>query len=270
MAWSPVVFIMIDGLRPDARDHAALPRFDTLRAQGAWSLTARSTMPSITLPCHMTLFHSVPPERHGITTNTYSPMARPLPGLFDQARAHDKRSIAVYNWEPLRDLGRPETLEFAWYRNSYMQHDGDDLVAEAALAALAAHQPDFAFIYLGTVDTAGHYYGWMSEGYLAQAERVDGCLGRILDALPAAAHVLVQADHGGHDRSHGTDLPEDMTIPWVMAGPRIKQGHALSSPVSLLNTAPTLAALLEIPLHREWEGQVVDEAFTEVLKRAGS
>ena len=163
-------------------------------------------MPSITLPCHMTMFHSVPPTRHGVTTNVYSPMARPLPGLFDHAKTHEKRSIAVYNWEPLRDLGRPETLEYAWYRNYAYQHDGDDLVTDAALAWMRT-APDFAFIYLGTVDTAGHYYGWMTDGYLAQAERVDGCLARILAALPETAHVLVQADHGGHDRNHGTDSP---------------------------------------------------------------
>src|SRR5690606_27281309 len=109
------------------------------------------------------------------------------------------------------------------------------------------------FIYLGTVDVAGHYYGWMSEGYLAQAERVDGNLGRILAALPTEAHVLLQADHGGHDRNHGENVPEDMTIPWMVAGPRVQAGE-ISADVTLLDTAPTLATLLGIPVHAEWEG----------------
>jgi len=261
--WEPVLFILIDGLRPDANTHAHLPAFDGLRRRSAWSLRAQSTMPSMTLPCHMSIFHSVPPTRHGVTTNTWSPMARPLPGLLDYAKAHQKRCAAFYNWEPLRDLGRPETLEFAWFANSYCQHDGDDLLTEAALAWLPANQPDFAFIYLGTVDTAGHYYGWMSDGYLRQAERVDACLGRILQALPERAHVLLQADHGGHDRIHGTDLPEDMTIPWMVGGPRIKPGHEIVAPVSLLDTAPTLAALLGLPPHREWEGNVPEEIWGE-------
>ncbi|MGL4648062.1 MAG: alkaline phosphatase family protein, partial [Caldilineaceae bacterium] len=173
MSWDPVVFIMIDGLRPDAREQAHLPAFEALRRRSAWTLRARSTMPSITLPCHMTIFHSVPPTRHGVTTNTYTPMARPLPGLFDQAKAHEKRSAAFYNWEPLRDLGRPETLDYAWYGNYAYQHDGDELVTDAALAWLPTGAPDFVFLYLGTVDTAGHYYGWMTDGYLRQAERVD-------------------------------------------------------------------------------------------------
>ncbi len=261
MDWNPVVFVMIDGLRPDARGVAALPALDALVARGAATMSAQSTMPSMTLPCHMSIFHSVPPTRHGITTNVYQPMARPLPGLIEQARLHEKQSVAFYNWEPLRDISRPEVLKFAWYRDGIYQAEGDDILTEAVLANLPGLRSDFAFIYLGTVDTAGHYYGWMSDGYLRQAERVDSCLARIVAALPESAHVLVHADHGGHDRYHGTDLPEDMTIPWVVAGPRIKRGHTIAQDVSLLNTAPTLAALLNIPPHREWEGAVVEEAF---------
>ena len=41
-------------------------------------------MPSVTLPCHMSLFHSVDPDRHGITTNGYVPQVRPIKGMFDQ------------------------------------------------------------------------------------------------------------------------------------------------------------------------------------------
>lgn len=259
--YSPVIFVMIDGLRPDALSAADCSALNAFRIRGAATLAARSIMPSITLPCHMSIFHSVPPTRHGVTTNVYQPMARPLPGLIDHAKVHQKKCSAIYNWEPLRDVGRPETLEYSWYRNVSYQADGDDLVTDAAIQHLNASKPDFAFVYLGTVDTAGHHYGWMSEGYLQQAERVDRNFARLLAALPETAHVLVHADHGGHDRSHGTDSPEDMTIPWMVCGPRIAQGHTIQAAVSLLDTAPTLANLLGIPAHREWEGCCVDEVF---------
>lgn len=48
--------------------------------EGSYSLRARTVMPSVTLPCHMSLFHSVDPGRHGILTNTYVPQARPRGG----------------------------------------------------------------------------------------------------------------------------------------------------------------------------------------------
>jgi arylsulfatase A-like enzyme len=86
-------------------------------------------------------------------------------------------------------------------------------------------------------------------------------MGTILDALPADTIYLLQSDHGGHDRTHGTDMPEDMTIPWLVAGPGIRAGHAIAAPVSLLDTAPTLARLIGFEPHREWEGRCVDEIF---------
>jgi arylsulfatase A-like enzyme len=113
----------------------------------------------------------------------------------------------------------------------------------------------------GTVDIAGHDYGWMSEGYLAQLEWVDRIFGRFAEALPPETTLLVQSDHGGHDRHHGTDSPEDMTIPWLIAGPDIKAGYEIQSKVSLLDTAPTLARLLSLKPHPDWEGRCVEEIF---------
>lgn len=258
----PVVFVMIDGLRPDAIGPAHCPNLRAMQSRGAWTLQARSTLPSITLPCHMTIFHSVPPARHGITTNDWHPMARPVPGLVEVAKRYGKRCAFVHNWEPLRDLNRPETLEFSYFRNNLYSYEGDDLLTDVAIDYLRQDRPDFLFLYLGTVDIAGHVFGWMSDEYLRQAERQDGNLGRVLDSLPAGTHVLVQADHGGHDRMHGTDLPEDITIPWLVMGSQIRAGHEILAPISLLDTAPTLAALLGVPAHGEWEGRVPEELWT--------
>jgi predicted AlkP superfamily pyrophosphatase or phosphodiesterase len=218
-------------------------------------------MPSVTLPCHTSIFHSVPPTRHGITSNIFQPMARPLPGLIDIAHQQGLKAMCIYNWEPLRDLNRPETLWLSFYVNTSYQFDGDDVVAAEAARLIPLHKPDFAFVYFGTVDTAGHSFGWMSQGYLQQATRVDAQLQIVLDTLPADANIILQADHGGHDRGHGTELPEDMTIPWLACGPGVKRGYRIQSPVSLLDTAPTLAQMLEIPKHAHWEGRVVEEIF---------
>jgi predicted AlkP superfamily pyrophosphatase or phosphodiesterase len=257
----PVIFILIDGLRPDAIDAARCPSLTALRARSAATMRASSVMPSVTLPCHTSIFHSVPPPRHGITRNVWAPMARPLPGLVDLAHVAGRRCAFFYNWEQLRDLSQPGSLRLSFFRDTCYQPDGDQIVADAAAPALAGGDFDFAFVYFGTVDSAGHYYGWMSEGYLEQLERVDAALGTLLDALPAGDTVLLQSDHGGHDRNHGTDLPEDLTIPWMVAGPGIRSGYTIEAPVSLLDTAPTLARLLDLAPHRDWEGRCVMEIF---------
>lgn len=257
----PVIFIMIDGLRPDAIAPATCPNLKNLLAQSTYTLNARSVMPSITLPCHTSIFHSVTPERHGITTNDWHPMARPLPGLMEVVHAAGKHGAFFFNWEQLRDLSRPGSLRYAYFRdNAYTEHGDLDIAAHAA-TYLRETPLDFAFVYFGTVDTAGHVYGWMTEGYLNQIKIVDQALGTVLNALPAGSTVVLQSDHGGHDRTHGTDTPEDMTIPWLVSGPGIRQGHALEGHISLLDTAPTLARLLGLSPHPQWEGRIVEEIW---------
>ncbi|MDX2138693.1 MAG: alkaline phosphatase family protein, partial [Chloroflexota bacterium] len=120
---------------------------------------------------------------------------------------------------------------------------------------------DFSFVYLGTVDSAGHFFGWMSDEYLLQVRRADAELGRIAAALPEDAVLIVHADHGGHERNHGTDAPEDMTIPWMMMGHGVRAGYRIERAVSLLDTAPTVAHLLGLKTPAEWEGTPVTDAL---------
>lgn len=256
---SPVALILLDGLRPEALAAANCFNLNLARKIGASTMNAQSVMPSITLPVHASIFHSVPPGRHGITSNDWTPMARPLPGLVDVAKDHGLRSYFFHNWEPLRNLNRPGALHFSYYRDNCHSPDGDDLIAAQAASAISQERPDFAFVYLGTIDVAGHDHGWMSAKYLEQVERVDTAVGLLLGSLPADWQVVITSDHGGHDRSHGMDIPEDMTVPWIAAGPAIRQGHAIDRPVSLLDTAPTIARLLGVNPHREWEGACVEE-----------
>lgn len=259
------VLVSIDGLRPDAVLQTFCPNLEKVQAVGAATMQARSVMPSMTLPCHMSIFHSVPPERHGILTNEWQPMVRPLPGLVEVAKQHNKSCAFFYNWENLRDLSRPGQLEHSYFVNCAEvvppNPFGDHLIAETANEYLSTTPLDFAFVYLGTIDVYGHMYGWMTDEYLGQIERVDEALGILLDGLPEDTTVLVQSDHGGHDRIHGTNSPEDMIIPWIIKGPTIRQGITLNSKISLLDTAPTLAHVLNIPAAPQWEGHCIYEAF---------
>ena len=188
---SIVVLTLIDGFRPDALTTARCPNLAALRARGAGTLHASSVMPSITLPCLMSIFHSVPPTRHGITTNDWTPMARPLPGLADQAHTAGLQSVFFYNWEPLRNLSLPGSLSLSYFRDKTDHTNDDQIIADEAVRYIAGDRPDFAFVYFGTPDAVGHNCGFMSDEYLAQLQRVDGALGTLLDALPTDATVLV-------------------------------------------------------------------------------
>lgn len=258
-----VVLVTLDGVRPDAIQQANTPTLDKIMAEGASTMSAQSVMPSMTLPCHMTIFHSVPPERHGILNNDYHPMARPLNGLYEQIHQAGKKSAAFYNWEGLRDLSRPLNIHYSFHKAANFNdlEQSDHPIVEKALPIIESGDYDFIFLYIGATDEMGHRAGWMSDPYLKQIEIADSLLADVMKTLPDGSHMLIEADHGGHDRDHGTDMPEDMTIPWMIWGDSIRAGHSIQADISLLNTAPMIAHLLEINAVPQWEGQVVSEAL---------
>jgi arylsulfatase A-like enzyme len=93
----------------------------------------------------------------------------------------------------------------------------------------------------------------------------DESLGFILESLKSRGMfegtlIIVTADHGGHDTTHGFDLPEDMTIPWIVSGPGILPMQ-LTIPVHIMDTAATAAFALGLPIPPEWDGRPVFEAF---------
>lgn len=256
-----VLLIMTDGLRPDALAQANVPTFRRLMAEGAYTLEGRSVWPSITLPCHMSLFHSVLPLRHNTLINTYMPMVRPVPGLFEVLKNAGLRTAMYYSWEPLRDVSRPLSLSTSVFR-AYADDPevSDDRLLEAALLHLGEGY-DFQFLYLGATDERGHISGWMSAEYLAQVEHADGLIAKALAAIAADTTVIVQSDHGGHDHTHGSKSKEDMTVPWMVWGPGVRKGHRIEQKISLLETAPTIAHLLGVAAPKAWEGKAVLEAF---------
>lgn len=258
---SKLLLIMTDGLRPDALEAAHTPTFAEMMRRGSYTLSGRSVVPSITLPCHMSLFHSVPPERHNVLTNTYTPMVRPVPGLFEVLKNAGKRSTKFFSWEPLRDVSRPGSVSVSKliaYENN--PEVSDIRVVETALPYLQAGEHDFHFLYLGSVDEVGHLASWMSERYLKQVEHIDGLIAKALEAIPSDTTVICLSDHGGRWRMHGSDHPEDMTVPFFAMGPGIAAGKPIEEAVSLLEVAPTIIRIMGLTAPVEWEGRVLELA----------
>jgi arylsulfatase A-like enzyme len=72
--------------------------------------------------------------------------------------------------------------------------------------------------------------------------------------------IIITADHGGHGTTHGTRRLEDMTIPWIIAGPGVWH-RVLSTNVNTTDTAATVAWALGLPIQPDWDGRPVLEAF---------
>lgn len=270
-----VILILVDGMRADAAKTCGHRFVEEAKKEGYFTFNARTVMPSITLPCHMSLFHSVPPERHGILTNVYVPQARPVKGMFEVFAEQGKTCASIYNWEELRDLGRPGSVQHSFFMNEYHYPDTDRTVTEKAIEYAKRYRPDFLFLYLGVTDTKGHDYGWMTEEYMNAVRGAWDCIEQAAGKLGGEYAILVTADHGGHGRSHGEDVPEDMTIPVFLFGNYRENGEERESgqepgeeiknreesareawrQPSILDIAPTIAQLLGVRAGTEWEGE---------------
>lgn len=250
-----VLLILVDGMRPDSLRICGHPFVDEFLSGSACALNAVTVMPSVTLPCHMSLFHSVNPERHGVLTNLYTPQVRPIPGLCEQLSRYGKSCGFFYNWEQLRDLSRPDSLAVSVFVSGRVHNyeTSNRRVTDAAIAAIREEAPDFAFLYLGLTDEVGHDKGWMGPEYLDAVRKSWDCIERSAHALPENYTVIVTADHGGHDRMHGSDCDEDMRIPILCRGRAFAPGGTLPN-ANIKDIAPTIAALLGVPAAQEWEG----------------
>lgn len=253
-----VLLILVDGMRPDAIDACGHPFLQELRKESSYCMESSTVMPSVTLPCHCSLFFSVNPDRHGITTNLWMPPVRPIDSIGDAVKAAGGRAAMYYNWEPLRDLNRPGSLIHSEFHD--MWKDGglvsDRLLTDHTLDCIRNDDPDFIFLYLGYTDEAGHGHGWMGKEYLEAVANASACIEKLYRALPSDWSMIVTADHGGHERSHGFDIPEDMTIPIYFAGAPFEKGKALTG-VNIKDIAPTIAKVMGFASPREWEGNSV-------------
>jgi len=250
-----VVLILVDGMRPDSLSACANPYVTELLNHSRYTLTGRTVMPSVTLPCHVSLFHSVPAERHGIMTNVYTPQVRPIRGLCEVLSGAGKRCAMLYNWEPLRDLSRPGSLEYAFFNRGKTigWEVSNRVLTEQAIDLLAQNAPDFTFLYLGWADEAGHAHGWMSDEYLRAVHESFQSIQQVIAALNDDFLTIVTADHGGHDRHHGTEMDEDMLIPIILHHPSFAAGQL--SQASILDLAPTIATTCGVPTDPDWEGK---------------
>ncbi len=109
-----VLFISVDGLKPEAVLHAQehglkLPNLVAMTADGIYSSGVLGVLPTVTYPSHTTLLTGVSPAKHGISANTtFDPYNRnqqgwywyaediKVPTLWDAAHAAGLTTANVY------------------------------------------------------------------------------------------------------------------------------------------------------------------------------
>lgn len=259
-----VLLILVDGMRPDSIPLCGDPAFETFFKDGTYCMEGVTAFPSVTLPCHVSLFHSVLPDRHGTVTNDYAPQVRPINGIVEVLAAAKKNSAVLYTWEQLRDLWRPGKLEYSVFIHQHTENIKvqEKEITESAKKLIRDQAPDFVFLYLGGADCWGHKKGWMSEEYLDLVHHAWDRIQDVMKDLPEEYTVMVTADHGGHDRVHGENIPEDMTIPVTIHGKRFPRGKQLAH-FDIRDFAPTIVDIMGLEPDEEWEGRSVLDYLDE-------
>lgn len=248
------ILILVDGMRPDVLDEVESAQ--KMIKESSSTMNAATVFPSVTLPCHVSLFHSVDPSRHGTTTNDYTPQVRPINGLCEVLKNNGKKCAFFYNWEWLRDLSRPGSLTHSYFlKGRLLGYDkGNDIVTDNAISYLKENETDFSFVYLGYCDAAGHDHGWLTPQYMDSIENSWENINKICKEFKDDYTIIVTADHGGHERTHGTKLPEDMLIPIIIKGKDFAAGSQIFD-ANIKDIAPTIVDIFGIEPDGEWEGK---------------
>jgi arylsulfatase A-like enzyme len=206
------------------------------------------------------------PAKHGIYWNETSPELGKIngPTLFSVAHEAGLSTAMVVGKPKLDHLVLPGSVDNYVYAGFT-----DQQVVGQALEVIQTGLPAILFIHLPDVDSAGHALGWLSPGQLIALSATDGLIGQLVAALEAGDYLnqtllIITADHGGSGRTHGSDSPEDMTIPWLAIGPGVPANLTLTHKIVTYDTAATVLYVFKLPLPQAWDGRPVLEIFGEL------
>lgn len=270
-----VVVIGVDGLSPEGLQKAETPRLDALIAEGAHSFTARAVLPTVSSPNWASILMGAGPVHHGITSNDWSPTSYEIeptekgpggifPTIFSVLRGQrpDAYQAVIYHWRGFNRLFERELV------NEALHGINEERTVELAAESIATHKPALLFVHIDHVDSALHSGGYLSEAYLGAIAGADRLIGALLDAVDSAGIadktlVMVVSDHGGKDKGHGGSSMQEIIVPWLVRGPGVRRGHAIEQPITVYDTAATVAYALGLAPPRSWVARPVTEAFSE-------
>ena len=261
---SRLVFVVLDGVRVDAA--AGMPHLQALADKGS-SGVAIAELPSLSNPGRAALSTGATPEVHGVTNNgRYSPV--PVDSIFSLAK---KQSIPVtihgsYFWQRAFGDSLDPARVHPFEKELGPSPDADRLVAwqkevcREMMPMLTEADSGLVVIGLTATDEAAHDFGGESPEYLQVVAAADDCLGSLVQALgDEETTFLVVADHGHIQRrgqgGHGGTEPEVVHTPLVLAGRGIVRSSEWQA--RHLDVAPTISALLGLPLPANNQGEIL-------------
>ena len=258
--------IMLDGMRADTIDNGLAPNIKSLADgkwqpgyRGAWTLCANTLRDGTTesAPNHVAIATGMTVKKTGIDDNGDLVRRGTTTDKMPTWLARLKLPTTIYRLPTTNSL-KPLHI-FAWYADLRLSpdygvqfiFDRDKANAKTLTKMMRdADAPDAIMWYIDLPDHAGHGHGYYpySKQYKDAVRESDRYVGDVLAAIAARPTfaqedwlVIVTADHGGWERSHGQMSTQCYTVPLVVAGRRVPQGRIPGIPHNY-DAAPTALA----------------------------
>ncbi len=263
-----------DHIEPYGSREASTPYLAGLAEQGIVFERAYAVAP-VTAPTHASILTGLYPPRHGVRNNLMHHLPEEVTTLAERLGESGYRTAAFVSAIVLeRRYGLDQGFEV--YNDdlrSSLAPQATRMVTERPAAATA----DLALAWLDQLDTGDSFFLWVhfydphlpyeppapwaerfrGRPYDGEIASMDQQIGRLLQHPRAAADDVVVAaigDHGEGLGEHGEEahglLVYDSTlhVPWILRLPGGLKGRRISTPVSQVDLAPTLADLMALNL----------------------
>jgi predicted AlkP superfamily pyrophosphatase or phosphodiesterase len=253
-----VMFVGIDGVRPDALQAATTPNLDALLEMAAWTMDAR-THDGVTssAPGWTSIFTGVQSAKHGVPANgEYDDRDDAYPTFVK--RAVDELGITAalaYQWLDIgaRIVEAEAVAEASWA--------DDPEITTWMVERVVDGDHDLHALVMDDVDHAGHEFGFSAtaQGYLDAIAVADTQLGQVLAAMDARPEdeawlLVVTTDHGGTaEGSHGDPIEDCQRIWMVVAGDGVTAGELPAVETTHLDVHPTILKFLGLDIDAAWD-----------------
>ena len=257
-----LLFIGIDGCRPDALTQAQTPNIDGLINGGIYindALCSINGQPTVSGPGWSTMITGVWFDKHGVSDNFFSGSnfdEYPPFNVLMEESSQEYHTASFIMWTPIHTQIFGSTMDYNELHSTY-----DGSVAQGAADYMSTPNLDVLFLDFDDVDIAGHSYGYSPEAnqYINAIENVDEYIGWVIDAMenrPTFQNedwlVMITSDHGGIDYSHGGQTIEERQIPIILSGSLVSV-ETLPEQSYLTNMVPTLLHYFGIENNCEWQ-----------------
>ena len=257
-----LLFIGIDGCRPDALTQAQTPNIDGLINDGIYinnALCSINGQPTVSGPGWSTMITGVWYDKHGVSDNSFSGSnfdEYPPFNILLEESGQEYHTASFIMWTPIHTQIFGSTMDYNELHSTY-----DGSVAQGAADYMSTPNVDVIFLDFDDVDIAGHSYGFSPEvdQYIDAIENVDGYIGWVIDSMenrPTFQNedwlIMITSDHGGIGYGHGGQTIEERQIPIIMSGTLVSE-ETIPEQSYLTNLVSTVLNYFGIENNCEWQ-----------------